>query len=281
MKRSRWPATSVAVFAVVVTAGSCGSPDARPNRATSAAPSLPQVSEEPAVLMPELVGLASEVAFSRLARLKGRHGLNLGLTWARPVLVGCDVRPGTVARQRPQPGTRLEQRTEVVIRTAELDLGSFRGPCEPVDGDLGPVTGSDAALARDFYRFAADPSVGAPFADADVWVGIEDWPEGLSLGPSVLSDLSAWELHTPYAERSGPFSALDLMARTAGYFEVHQGIQGCYTSNHTPAALAGTRAITLSAPADTVGACMEWWGVTLFLDADDLIRGVSLRLGSP
>jgi hypothetical protein len=45
--------------------------------------------------------------------------------------------------------------------------------------------------------------------------------------------------------------------------------------------LAGMRAISMTVPADTVGACMEWWGVTLFLDGNDNIRGVALRHGAP
>jgi hypothetical protein len=41
------------------------------------------------------------------------------------------------------------------------------------------------------------------------------------------------------------------------------------------------RAISLTAPSDTVNSCIDWWGVTLFLTEGDQIRGVALRLGSP
>ena len=41
------------------------------------------------------------------------------------------------------------------------------------------------------------------------------------------------------------------------------------------------RSISLTSPRETTDACMDWWSVTLYLDEDDLIRGVALRLGSP
>lgn len=171
----------------------------------------------------------------------------------------------------------------VAIRTAAIDLDEFRGPCAPPDGDLGPVTGADAVVARQFYRFAADPSLGAPFAPEDTWVGIEAGPTSVRLGAEERGHLPAWELDAAYAESLGPFSAPDLLARTGGYFELHRGVVGtCPTGDdRAPAELAGLRAITLTAPADTVAACMEWWGVTLFLDAADRIRGVALRQGAP
>jgi len=249
--------------------------DSTPVTPTRASPIVPPAAP---VLMPDLIGLPSEVAFTRLARLKGRHGFNLGLTWARPVVGDCETRPGTVARQHPKPGTPLEQRTEVVIRTAEMDLARFRGPCDAARGQLE----ADGRIARAFYRFAADPSLGAPFADDDLWVGIEGGPTAVRLDSDERPSLAAWRLDTLYAERSGPFSALDVVASSGGYFEVHDGIPGCAgTTDDVPDELAELRAITLTAPGDAVGSCMEWWGVTLFLDEHDLIHGVALRLGSP
>ncbi|MDO9495712.1 MAG: hypothetical protein Q7J48_08435 [Nocardioides sp.] len=41
------------------------------------------------------------------------------------------------------------------------------------------------------------------------------------------------------------------------------------------------RAISLIVPSDVFSSCMDWWAVTLFLDAQDRIGGVALRLGSP
>lgn len=285
MERSRW--TGAAVVAIAVVIAGCGSEDSTATRPapSSAAPSSPAPSateDAPPVLMPDLIGLGSEVAFPRIARLGERSGLDLGVTWGRQVLVDCAVRPGTVAGQRPRAGTPLERRTEMVIRTAAMDLAAYRGPCEPEAGDLGPVTGPDAQLARAFYRFAADPTLGAPFADGALWVGIEGGPTSVRLDASERDDLAAWELDTDYAERSGPFSALDVVASSGGYFELHAGIPGCAgTTADVPAELAGLRPLTLTPPADTVGACLQWWGVTLFLDDHDLIRGVALRLGSP
>lgn len=164
-----------------------------------------------------------------------------------------------------------------------MDLDTFRGPCGAPDGDLGPVTGPDAEIARNFYRFAADPSLGAAFADGDLWVGIEGGgPAAVQLDAAERSSLDAWRLVALYAERSGPFSALDVVASTGGYFELHNGIPGCVaTTDDVPDDLEGLRAITLTAPEDNVRACLEWWGVTLFLDDAGQIHGVALRFGSP
>jgi len=52
-------------------------------------------------------------------------------------------------------------------------------------------------------------------------------------------------------------------------------------AGEAPAELEGLRTLSLSSPADVTSACLEWWGVTLFLDPQDRIRGVALRLGSP
>lgn len=223
--------------------------------------------------MPDLIGLSSAEAGRRIGEL------GLGSAWDT-VAVRCDARPGTVVHQAPAAGTELTDRTVVRLRTAMLDLDEFRGPCEA--DELGPVTGADAALARALYRFAADPSLGAPFVTGDVWTGIEDGLAARTVGPEQRADLAAWQLDTEYAEQGGPFSALDVLASSGGYYEVHRGIVGtCPGGNaEAPAELAGLRAISLTVPEDSIDSCLQWWGVTVFLDHGQ-IRGVALRLGSP
>jgi hypothetical protein len=248
-----------------------------PTVASSAPGHTPSKSAAP-VLTPDLVGLPSAEAARRLDRI------DASAYWARPFIVRCEMRPGTVARQQPAPGTPLEPGADVEIRTAALGLDAFRGPCEPAGGDLGPSTGADAALARQFYRFSADPSLGAPFAAGEeLWVGIENGPTSTSLGKAELADLAAWEMGEEYAERTGPFSALDTLARSGGYYELHDGIAAtCASGNdEAPPQFAGLRAISLTAPSDTTLACLDWWGVTLFLDSRGHIAGVALRLGAP
>jgi hypothetical protein len=243
----------------------------------------PSVDVPPRVLMPDLVGLPSALAGRRLGSIEASADLGLTSDWGRPVIVRCGVRPETVAHQQPAPGTPLGRRTVVRIRTAALDLEEFRGPCDPADGDRGPVAGPDAALARQFYRFAADPSLGAPFASGEVWTGIDRGPTGVLLDESERPNVAAWMLAGAYAERTGPFSALDIVAASGGYYELHRGVVPTCGSgrDEAPPVLAGLRAISLTAPSDTTMACLQWWGVTLFLDDDDRIRGVALRLGAP
>lgn len=273
-RRQRWMA--LVVIPLVVAA--CGSPSQEegPAGAARPTPASPTSQEPGAVVMPDLVGLLAPEAGRRLAEL------DLGSSWGAPVTVRCGVRPWSVVRQAPAPGTVLDDDADVRIRTAALDLEELRGPCEPADRDLGPVTGPDAALARQFYRFAADPALGAPFAAGDVWTGIEDGLAATTLDVPERADLAAWRLHTAYAESAGPFSALDVVASSGGYYELHRGIVGtCPRGNaDPPPELAALRAITLTVPGDAIDSCLQWWGVTLFLE-DDRIRGVALRHGSP
>lgn len=285
--------TAVAVLLLLITG--CGSESAIEPRSGASEPPSDQPSHAPApvtppsessapVLMPDLVGLPSAVVGRRIGTIEGREKLGLSSNW-RPVTTRCEARPDTVVHQRPAPGTELSAGGVVHLRLADLDLEEFRGPCEPVDGDLGPVGGADAVLARQFYRFAADPTLGAPFVTGDVWTGIEAGPTATDVGESERADLGAWELEdTAYAERSGPFSALDVVAMSGGYYELHRGVQqnACVTFDRPlPPALADLRAISLTAPADTTSSCLQWWIVVLFLDDDDLIGGVALGLGAP
>ncbi|WP_121252104.1 PASTA domain-containing protein [Nocardioides ferulae] len=289
--RLRW-ATTVCTLLLLASCGSsdsdtpsAGEPESSaPTSTPASSPESPEASPSAdPVLMPDLIGMPQTLAGRALGRIEARHDLGLSSAWGRPVTVRCGTRPETVAFQHPDPGTPLRPGTTVRIRTAALDLARFRGPCEPVDGDLGPVTGPDATLARAFYRFAADPTLGAPFAPGAVWTGIEDGLAGTNLDEAARTDLSAWQLHTTYAERGGPFSALDVVAASGGYYELTRGVAGTCPAGEgeAPPELAGLRALSLTAPRDVTDSCMEWWGVTLFLDGEDHIRGIALRLGSP
>ncbi|HWJ08847.1 MAG TPA: PASTA domain-containing protein [Nocardioides sp.] len=275
----------VALALVLACLAGCASED-RGHDTTSVRPAQdppPRASSDPAtaapaaLVMPDLIGLPSVRAGDELG------DLGLGSDWGRPVRVRCGTRPRTVVRQQPAPGATVTADTLVEIRTAALDLDRFRGPCSPTDPlDTAGMPGADVALARTFYRFAADPSLGAPFAE-EVWVGIAEGPTSTVLSPGDVGELSAWQVGTEYAEAAGPFSALDILALSGGYYELRAGIAATCPqgSADAPPALRGLRAISLTAPDDVTGACSEWWGVTLFLDARDRVRGVALRLGSP
>ncbi|MDI6909943.1 PASTA domain-containing protein [Nocardioides sp.] len=276
---------ALVVVPVLVTAcGVQGGSDTGADVAPTPAPSSQEPSSAPGSrapgsgasapdTMPDLIGLGSADAARRISEL------GLGSEWDT-VAVRCGARPGTVVHQVPAPGSELTDRTVVRLRTAILDLDEFRGPCEA--DELGPVTGPDAVLARALYRFAADPALGAPFVAGGVWTGIEDGLAARTVGPEQRADLTAWQLDAEYAERGGPFSALDVLAGSGGHYEVRRGIVGtCPGGNPTaPAELAGLRAISLTVPEDSIDSCLQWWGVSVFLD-HGRIRGVALRLGSP
>lgn len=281
-QRGRWRgwAALVAVPVLLAACGTQGGPgagaDVTPTPVpTSQAPSSHVSGSQVGApdTMPDLIGLSSAEAGLRIGELA------LGSAWDT-VTVRCGARPGTVVRQAPAAGTKLADQTVVRLHTARLDLERFRGPCEAEE--LGPVTGTDAVLARELYRFAADPTLGAPFVPGNVWTGLEDGLAATSVGAGQRADLAAWQLDGEYAEQGGPFSALDVLAGSGGYYEVHRGVVGtCPGGNaKAPAELAGLRAISLTVPEDSLDSCLQWWGVTVFLDHGQ-IRGVALRLGSP
>lgn len=240
----------------------------------------PPTTAPPPTLMPDLTGLPTQQVARALGRLE-RQGVDVSGNRGAPVAVRCGVRPGVVVRQRPAPGTPVEGRVEGFLRLSALDLRTFRGPC--LGADLGPVDGADAALARHFYRFATDPTRDVPFVDGEVWAGIEAGPTGAWLDATERTRLSSWRVGTGYAERSDPLSALDLVASSGGWYELHPGVvPTCGTRRAgRPGAMAGLRAITLRPDPATTGSCMDTWGVTLFLDETDRIAGVALRIGSP
>ncbi|GAB3197807.1 hypothetical protein GCM10027062_10400 [Nocardioides hungaricus] len=215
-----------------------------------------------AAVMPLVLGLPSSTAGERL----GEAGASS--SWGGPVLTDCGTRPGTVVRQYPESGKRLRPSTEVRIRTAAID--PRLGPCDRGRG-----------IAGAFYRFAVDPSLGAPFAAGDTWAGIEDGAPGTWLDPVERADPAAWRLPVGYAERGSPTDLLRPLAASGGWYRVRPGVvAGCaFDDGDPPPPLRGLRAITLT-PYDPVMSCMDWWGVTLFVE-DGRIRGVALRQGSP
>lgn len=241
----------------------------------------PAPSEPPPVLMPDLVGLFDAEVGERMSEVYEELDL-LGGSWMPQKVTDCDVVPRTIVRQEPPPGTPLRKRKGYEVWLAELDLERFRGPCEPAAGELGPVRGADARLAREFYRFAAAPSLGAPFVDGDVWLGVEGGPPEARLSAAERGNIAAWTFHAEYADRLGDMSPLDTLARSGGYYEVHRGVVPTCASgwNEIPDELAHLRAITLTTASDTITACMDWWGVVLYLD-EGRIAGVALKLGAP
>lgn len=278
--------TSLVASTMLVLLAACHSAPPGP---TPSAPPLTRGSGSgttPAAATPQLLGLGRAQAGRRIGRLESATHLGLSSDWRSEVITHCGPRPGTVVRQRPAPGTPLHRGSVIHVRVAAMDLRRFRGPCAvPGSVTAPPRHRPDAALAERFYRFAVDPHQPGPFAPGPVWTGLEDGPGRAStlVQPRQRRSPRAWRVRATYAERRGPFSALDVVARSGGYLRVHPGIAPtCPAGNAAaPRSLRGFRAITLTPWRDAVDSCSAWWGVTLFLDDRSQIRGVALRVGAP
>lgn len=134
------------VLVVLLTAACSADPAGSRGTASGDTETTSTQSSGTELVMPDLVGLPADKASRRLGELEGRARLGLASSWRPQVVLDCEVRPHTIVRQAPTAGTPLTRRTEVHVWTAELDLSKFRGPCEPPDGDRGPLTGPMPSL---------------------------------------------------------------------------------------------------------------------------------------
>lgn len=149
------------------------------------------------------------------------------------------------------------------------------------------VTAQEELLVENFIQFARAPgpetSAAVPFAQ-EVWLGLAD---ELLVGRLVeeLAEPSAWVVEGPprgFRERTGPFSALDMLAR-AGEIRLSVGPHRACGSRSRfvspPEAVAQLRHLSVQ-PAEPLD-CTRWWGVDLFINADGEIAAVTLDFGAP
>jgi hypothetical protein len=122
----------------------------------------------------------------------------------------------------------------------------------------------------------------------------------VGLGGEVLKELpeeellerSAWRLDGSYAERSGPFSALEQIASYPGEnppdYELTNQFESrvrlvCLTQAYRPPAsyLEQGHAINIQPLLSKDLSCQDWWSVDLTVNDVGQITGVFLVLGEP
>jgi hypothetical protein len=138
----------------------------------------------------------------------------------------------------------------------------------------------DFARARDEQSFAD-----VPFA-TDVALALGGEIRLLRPADDLL-DPAAWVIHPGpegFRERTGPFSALDVVA-DAGGVRTSTGRHGSCTAAEEPLPpppeLSTLQVISTQPDRRDVAACMQWWAVDLFVTDGGRIIGVDLDLGSP
>jgi hypothetical protein len=109
------------------------------------------------------------------------------------------------------------------------------------------------------------------------------------LGPVVYATPTAAELAEPapwrseemaFAEAIGEFSALDVLARSHAVRFTEGPIPWCAgPARRWPGRIAGLRQVTIEPVG--IDSCIEWFGVSLFIDDNDRIAGVALDLFGP
>ena len=155
-------------------------------------------------------------------------------------------------------------------------------PAEPTDLVEEPSS-DDLSLADTLSAFAGDPT-------RATWAAIEFAPEvALGLADEVqttvesgdLIDPGTWMLEKePFRGRTGPYSALDLLAN-AGPVVVTVGPHDHCASPPVPAPaeLADLRRVAIQ-PLEATS-CLEWFTVDLFVDDDGTVHGITLDLYEP
>lgn len=279
--RRRRRLTRLAAAAVVVGAVGAGTTYALTSSPSSSDGSAgpagtPATSETPhrdLVTTPDITGLGEDLARRRLEQL--------GFTVTVVREASCS-RAGTVLAQRPEAGSTVkwDEQVQLVVATAK-----GAGFC-----DGGTVTPAAAKIADAFIAFAGQATPNPPPSAPKVALGLGGVVRK-QVAVADLADRSAWVLAGPYAQSTGPFSALEQIAQQPGASVRDYTLTGDLTSSKrfcspdpdTPPAdyLREGHVLSIQPPAGKDRTCQEWWSIDLTYDDTGRITGVFLVLGEP
>jgi hypothetical protein len=227
----------------------------------------------------------------------------LNLSGQAEVSIAGNVRAaaGIVAEQR---GVPLQD---------NLVVGGPASPGDRVDDLLDAVAnrfgsrvaGGEVQLTDDGVFVATVPSTAPSPAERELGFAIADFASGgegvinelpladevyLALGPEIqavrtpleLSVRQGWTINAAeFNGYSGPFNLLENVPAPS---EVVIGPNPrCASAFAAPAppALAGHRRVVVLPAPDSIGSCLQWSAITLYLGDDNVIEGVGLDLVAP
>jgi hypothetical protein len=143
------------------------------------------------------------------------------------------------------------------------------------------------AIARALVDFADAPGVetfaAVGLAD-EVWLGLADRLVVLRPAPDLVN-AEAWLVDpgaAGFRERTGPFSALDLLAAGDQTVVSSASHSNCFGEELPPPdRFADFGRISITPDRNTIALCMNWWSVDLYITNAAEIAGVTLDLGDP
>jgi hypothetical protein len=146
-----------------------------------------------------------------------------------------------------------------------------------------------AALTNAMVRFARAPSA-ATAGDLSFTDQVS-----LGLGKEVLVQRASADLVNPdnwitdagpagFRERSGPFSALDVLAEAGQTVAATGPYESCNRRGEfapAPVEFGDHARISIQPDPSEVGTCMQWWSVDLYVTPAGEIAAVMLDFGAP
>lgn len=166
--------------------------------------------------------------------------------------------------------------------------------CRTVEPTVIPATQETAPIHKDelaqtLILFARAPGpqtmVDIPFTD-QMSLGLGD--QLLARRPAEeLVEAHAWVIDAGpagFRERSGPFSALDVLAQADEIAVTFGPHASCNTPGQPvppPTEVADLRRVSIEPGPDAVAACMQWWSVDLYITPTGEITAVTLDFGAP
>lgn len=185
---------------------------------------------------------------------------------------------------------RLLPRLSIVSCLALLGLAAC-GTGEPIASSptQSPAPIDKDELAEAFIRFARSPG---PETMAEIAFTDE---VSLGLGDKLMARRSAEEFveagawvivagEAGFRERSGPFSALDLLAQSDRTMASVGSYSSCNAPDRpapAPAAVADLLRVSIQPDPGALVACTQWWSVDLYITPRRQISAVTLDFGAP